>query len=161
MRKERCVGRQAQEANHEHDSNCIGLDNTLTVFKSYIGDAIHTLQDSTSPEHSSSTGQPLPWNGSGPGYILDILHFLGEADPGVDWARIGQAIRLTLAVPLEVGAKMNGLTISNYETAAQAALQQYRDVYYSQIPVSAVTNNAVERDAARQCSNGNPAACDQ
>jgi RHS repeat-associated protein len=67
--------------------NSIGLD--------ALGDAIHTVEDFTSPMHTDSKFMPLVWNGGywppskwGPGYV----HVSGEASPDQDWSRIGLAV---------------------------------------------------------------------
>jgi hypothetical protein len=63
-----------------------------------LGDAIHTVEDFTSPMHTDSNFTPLEWRGGfwppskwGPG----LAHVFGENTPERDWARIGYAIRLS------------------------------------------------------------------
>ena len=138
-----------------------------------LGDAIHTVEDFTSPEHTDSSFMPMVWRGGywppwklGPG----LVHVLGEGSPEVDWARIGYAVRLTMAAYLQSGAGCEAgrkcLTAANFESEVTKNINSYVNNYYmvwGNHPGS--TDRAFQigaegrAEAARQCALGNPAAC--
>jgi RHS repeat-associated protein len=144
--------------------NKVGLD--------ALGDAMHTVQDFTSPMHTDSNFVPMVWNG---GYWPPskwkpgAAHVLGEDVPSADWSRIGYAIRLTMAAYLQVGAacgpKKRCLTEANFESEVRNNIEDYVQYFYNVlVPPSAERgeqgeSGAQEQDAARQCALGNPAAC--
>ena len=126
----------------------------------WLGQAIHTLQDYTSPVHTSASGAPLPWNGAGAFGISGVNHWARESSADKDWTRIGLAIRLTVAAFMETNpalAKSRGLTDATFRAQSDQRISQYVDWFYSQ----PVENNepAWQRGAARLCALGNPAAC--
>jgi RHS repeat-associated protein len=128
-----------------------------------LGDAIHTLQDLTSPMHRTSSGDPVPWRG---GAIEAAVHFNGEASPSADWAGFGLAVRLTMAAYMltspEAAAK-HGLNKWNFENEAQKRISDFVNSYYDKEATWAGAHPGtveIQRDAARQCALGNPAACD-
>jgi RHS repeat-associated protein len=129
-----------------------------------LGDAIHTVEDYTSPMHTSG-GMPLPWNGGywpptkwGPG----LNHVMGEDSPTRDWAALGFAVRLTMAVFLQSGASCeNGkrcLTEANFESEARKNIEDFVQSFYFSDGGNWSGREAAA-DAARQCALGNPAAC--
>jgi RHS repeat-associated protein len=124
----------------------------------YLGDAIHTVQDYTSPMHTSSSGDPLPWYGAAHG---GFQHWQGENSPSDDWAGFGKAIRLTMAAFMQANpelAKKNGLTQANLNAESDRRISQYVENFYRMSGNVMGTNNMKE-EAARQCALGNPAAC--
>ena len=129
----------------------------------HLGDAIHTLQDMTSPMHTADNGRPLVWYGKfGKLGTNGIRHFNGENDPADSWARFGEAIRLTLAAYVQANptaAAKHGLNADNYLREANRRISDYVDHYY--LLRSRMTGglDPVAEDAARQCALGNPAAC--
>jgi RHS repeat-associated protein len=89
----------ASEHNSGGTLNKAGLD--------ALGDAMHTVQDFTSPEHTDANLMPMEWKGGfwppwkmGPG----AAHVLGEGSPEADWSRIGYAMRRSMAAYLQSGA---------------------------------------------------------
>jgi RHS repeat-associated protein len=133
-----------------------------------LGDAIHTVEDFTSPMHTDANFMPMEWHGGfwppskwGPG----AAHVFGENSPERDWARIGYAIRLSMAALLQSGAGCEQgkrcLTAANFESEVRKNTEDYvRWHYYEDANhYHNNGNNAVEEDAARQCALGNPAAC--
>jgi len=137
----------------------------------FEGYGIHTVEDSTSPMHTSPSGLPLPWNGSGFLGLRGLAHWSGENQPDADWAGIGQAIRLTMAFHLILGAGCEQgeacLTNENFEREVAKNISEYVSSFYASR--SAKCNGtgemcgpspAVQEDMARQCALGNPAACD-
>jgi hypothetical protein len=134
----------------------------LSTFGLYaLGDALHTVQDYTSPEHTDEHFEPkqyrggfMPWQW---GAMLD--HASGESSPGADWSRIGLAIRLTMAAFLEadpVGAANHGLTAKTFDAEANKRIEHYLE---NEFRAHEVGMSPVQEDAARQCALGNPAAC--
>ena len=133
-----------------------------------LGNLIHTVEDYTSPMHTDSNFMPQVWNGGwwppsgwGPG----LAHVDGEASPSQDWARIGLAVRLTMAALLqskkgcESGRRC--LTEANFESEFQSNITYYINHFYdrpSRSPNPGFT--AIQEDMARQCALGNPAACE-
>jgi RHS repeat-associated protein len=135
-----------------------------SISLAWLGDAIHTVEDYTSPMHTSN-GMPLPWNGGfwplkkwGPG----LTHINGEDVPDIDWRAIGFAVRLSMASYLQVGAHCETgkgcLTNENFESEFQRNVQNYVQWYYSTVPIYQ-RKSWLSEDAARQCALGNPAAC--
>lgn len=124
----------------------------------HLGDAMHTLEDMTSPMHTTDDGTPLVWYGKfGRGGTNGILHFLGESSPADNWARFGWAIRVTLAAYVQadpVAAAKHGLNGDNFEKEADRRTSDFISQFYS------MRNDPAGEDAARQCALGNPAACD-
>jgi len=128
-----------------------------SVSLAYLGDAIHTVEDYTSPMHTSS-GQPLPWYGAAHG---GFQHWQGENSPSDSWAGFGQAVRLTMAAFMQANpeqAKKNGLTEATFKAEADRRISQYVENFY-QMSGNVMSSNPIEEDAARQCALGNPAAC--
>jgi YD repeat-containing protein len=80
--------------------------------------AMHTLEDLTSPMHTTDDGTPLVWYGKfGHFGTNGALHWMGENDPSNSWARFGQAIRVTLAAYVEanpVGAAKHDINGYNF-----------------------------------------------
>ena len=126
-----------------------------------LGNAIHTVQDYTSPEHVSAAGQLLPWNGSF--RFGAAIHVLGEISPDEGWAGIGQAIRLTRAAFMQANpaqAASHGLTSATFEKEANRRINDYVDQFYNGIRIAAGETFERQREGARQCALlGNPAAC--
>lgn len=124
----------------------------------FLGDAIHTLQDYTSPVHRNDSGKALPWMG----YDLNAVgHMAGENTPMRNWSRIGWAIRITMAAFMDVNpeqAAQNGLTPATFDREAQKRINKYINSFYSQYN-GMLAFRPGEIDAARQCALGNPAAC--
>ena len=125
----------------------------------HLGDAMHTLEDMTSPMHTTDNGTPLVWYGNfGHFGTNGVLHWMGENDASDSWARFGQAIRLTLAAYVQanpVGAGKHGLNGDNFMKEADRRTSEYVTQYYNMYRAS-----EPEAEAARQCALGNPAACD-
>ena len=122
-----------------------------------LGDAIHTVEDYTSPMHTSTTGEALVWRGALHG---GLAHWEGEASPMADWSRIGQAIRLTMAAYLQanpVEAGKHGLTNKTFDVQAQGRIEDYVRWFYAGSDFQ--QSSVIQEDAARQCALGNPAAC--
>ncbi len=121
-----------------------------------LGDAIHTVQDYTSPTHTSAAGDPLVWRGALHG---GLAHWEGEASPMADWSRIGDAVRLTMAAYMQANpaaAAQHGLTEKTFGAEAQKRIEDYVHWFYAG---SNFQNNNIQEEAARQCALGNPAAC--
>lgn len=126
-----------------------------------LGDAIHTVEDYTSPEHVSAGGELLPWSGVGFLGLRGMAHWGGESAPNRDWAAIGTAVRLTMAAYMQANpeqAAQHGLTEATFDNQANQRISQLVEWFYSQ-PVNSNINSEAQRDAARQCALGNPAAC--
>jgi RHS repeat-associated protein len=140
-------------------ANVIGGEfTTLALVR--LGDAIHTVEDYTSPMHTSG-GEPLPWGGVGRHPIDAFHHWEGENSPSRDWSAIGTAIRLTMAAFMQVNpeqAAKHGLTESTFNKEANARIEQYVNSFFA-LPNTGISTEG-QRDAARQCALGNPAACD-
>jgi RHS repeat-associated protein len=127
----------------------------------WLGNAIHTVEDYTSPMHTSSSGEPLVWAG-GSHPIQAFGHWQGENSPGDNWADFGQAIRLTMAAFMQVNpelAKKNGLTEATFNAEADRRISQYVGRFYV-MSGNTMSSDSVKADAARQCALGNPAACE-
>ena len=125
----------------------------------FLGDAIHTVQDYTSPMHTTASGELLPWLGLGAHTLGALGHYMGESTPDHDWSRIGWAIRLTMAAYMQANpqhAAANGLTEATFNKQAEQRISQYVDWFY--LGTSTLSPGMI--DAARQCALGNPAACD-
>ena len=134
-----------------------------------LGDAIHTVEDFTSPMHTDSNFMPYVWNGGfwppskwGPG----VTHVDGEASPAQDWARIGFAMRLTMAALLQSGASCESgkrcLTAQNFESELDRNITDYVNSFYgAQQTLGGFPSGANQEQAemARQCALGNRAAC--
>jgi hypothetical protein len=121
-----------------------------------LGNALHTVQDYTSPMHTTSAGEPRPWFGDSDPRSLP--HPFGENSPNDDWSAIGFAIRLTMAAFLQVNpeqAKAHGLTPATFEKEAENRISQYIDYFW----YDRGFQSEGQREAARQCAFGNPAAC--
>lgn len=124
-----------------------------------LGDAIHTVQDWTSPMHTSASGDPLVWRGVFHG---GLQHWWGENSPEVNWAAIGRAIRLTMAAFMQANpelAKRKGLTGKTFEAECARRISGYVASFFasqSQGQESAV----IREDARRQCALGNRAGCE-
>jgi len=116
----------------------------------HLGDAMHTLEDMTSPMHTTDDGTPLVWYGKfGRGGINGILHFLGESSPADNWARFGWAIRVTLAAYVQadpVAAAKHGLNDNNFEKEADRKTSNFISHFYS------MRDDPVGEEAARQCA---------
>jgi hypothetical protein len=127
---------------------------------SNFGDALHTIQDFTSPAHTGDTGEPYIWRGPLGENIRFFGHFAHEFSPAVDWSRFGWAIRLTMAAYLQldpVGAGKHGLTSKNFDSEASKRIGNYVDSFYNSTPsfYNFEKLSPVEVDAARQCALGN------
>jgi RHS repeat-associated protein len=123
----------------------------------HLGDAMHTLEDMTSPMHTTDDGTPKTWEGLGFLGHTGLAHFLGESSPADDWARFGWAIRVTLAAYVEadpVAAAKHGINADNFEKEADRRTSNFISQFYR------MRADPVDEDAARQCALGNPAACD-
>jgi RHS repeat-associated protein len=129
-----------------------------SVSLAYLGDAIHTVEDSTSPMHTSPSGQPLPWYGVAHG---GFRHWQGENSPSDSWAGFGQAVRLTMAAFMQANpevARKNGLSEATFNTEADRRISQYVENFYR------MSGNVMSTDdwkigAAGLCALGIPAAC--
>jgi RHS repeat-associated protein len=128
-----------------------------------LGDAMHTLQDYTSPMHTISGGDLIPWYGVGFLGLRGATHWAGESSPDRDWGAIGYAIRLTMAALLQSGASCEQgrvcLNAANFESEVNKNISQYVNSFYAQ-PING-NQPRWKEDAARQCALGNPAACDR
>lgn len=132
-----------------------------------LGDAIHTVQDYTCPEHTDANFMPRVWNGGfwppskwGPG----LQHMNGESTTyNPHWAGIGFAIRLTMAAFLQANpvlAAKRGLTDATFESEVKKRIAGYVEREFSMsIPSNYRGQSHWQEDAARQCALGNPAAC--
>jgi RHS repeat-associated protein len=118
----------------------------------HLGNAVHTLQDTTSSVHMKN-GVPLPWMGKLDG---GYSHWTGENEPGDDWGGIGRAIRRSMGALMAVNpekAAEKGLTDETFEREAAKNIGSYFDSVYS--------GSEKDRGAARLCALGNSAACFQ
>ena len=130
-----------------------------SVSLAYLGDAIHTVEDYTSPMHTSPSGEPLPWYGASHG---GFQHWQGENSPSDSWAGFGQAVRLTMAVFMQVNpelAKKKGLTEATFNAEADRRISQYVENFF-RMSGNVMSSDSIKKDMARQCALGNPAACD-
>ncbi len=122
-----------------------------------LGDAMHTLEDMTSPMHTTDDGQPKEFEWGFLGY-KGALHWMGENDPSRSWARFGDAIRLTLAAYVQadpIDAARHGLNGDNFMQEADRRISDYVQSYYNRYAAT----SPVDEEEARQCALGNPAAC--
>jgi RHS repeat-associated protein len=132
-----------------------------------LGDALHTIQDYTSPEHRDASFQPRMWPGAAGAAFLfpsTIAHVLGEDSPEVNWSRFGLAVRFSMAAFMQWSPKRaqeSGLTDATFEAAYQRRITNFIDSYYSLLDLDRKnwSHAYVKADAARQCALGNPAAC--
>jgi hypothetical protein len=126
-----------------------------------LGNLIHTVQDFTSPMHTTADGTPMVWNGGywpprkwGPG----LQHVMGEDTPFDDWSRIGLAIRLTMAAFMQGSPELaarGGLTPATFDKEATRRITDYvNHIWQPNSP-----GGPAAQDAARLCALGNPAAC--
>lgn len=132
--------------------------NFTTAQVDNLGDAIHTSEDYTSPEHTDRYGDPMPWSGWDTPADVAYRHGTGEVSPSNDWLRFGDAIRLTLAAFVQANptrAAKLGLTNENYESEANRRISRYVAEYLFFSGIS----DPVQQEAARLCALGNPAAC--
>jgi RHS repeat-associated protein len=122
----------------------------------HLGDAMHTLEDMTSPMHTTDDGTPRVWEGVGFLGHKGAAHWMGENEPSDSWARFGQAIRLTLAAFVQansVGAAQHGITADNFEREANRRISDFVDREFI------IKGDPIGEEAARQCAMGNLAAC--
>jgi RHS repeat-associated protein len=142
------------------NTNSSGDLSTIGLYA--LGDALHTVQDYTSPEHTDENFQPYQYGGGFRSFsqIRGTLdHASGESSPSADWSRIGLAIRLTMAAFLQadpVGAAKLGLTEKTLDAEATKRIEQYLQ---NEFRAHEIGMSPVQEDAARQCALGNPAAC--
>jgi RHS repeat-associated protein len=130
-----------------------------SISLAYLGDAIHTVQDYSSPMHTSSSGEPLPWYGAAHG---GFMHWQGENSPSDSWAGFGEGVRLTMAAFMQANpelAQQKGLTAATFNAQADERISQYVESFFRMSGNVYGTSNAKE-EGARQCALGNPAACD-
>ncbi len=129
-----------------------------------LGDAMHTVQDFTSPAHTNSNGEPYTWRGPLGENVRYAGHYFGEEGPQVNWARFGEAIRLTMALVVQYvpnAARERGLTAENLDEEAAKRIGAYITSFFATMPGSMFgPSRAMQEGAARQCALGNPAACD-
>jgi hypothetical protein len=124
----------------------------------HMGNAIHTLQDTTSPMHTDSSGIELP---TPIGFTQSFSHFLGEDSPSKSWMGFGQGIRFSLAVPLYVSPeymaqrKQGSITYRNVDHVADDRISNMVQAYSN---VHRWT--PLREEQTRECALGNPAACD-
>lgn len=117
---------------------------------------MHTLEDMTSPMHTTDDGIPRVWEGLGFLGHKGAAHWMGENEPSDSWVRFGQAIRLTLAAYVQanpVGAAQHGIN---------AAILKAKLIGESPVSFDSqfmIKGDPIGEDAARQCALGNPAAC--
>jgi RHS repeat-associated protein len=127
----------------------------------WLGNAIHTVEDYTSPMHTSASGEPLVWGG-GSHPIQALGHWQGENSPSDNWADFGNAIRLTMAAFMQANPELaakKGLTEATFNAEADRRISQYVENFY-RMSGNVMSSDNVKEDAARQCALGNPAACD-
>ena len=109
----------------------------------------------------TSGGEPLPWGGVGRHPIDAFHHWEGENLPSRDWSGIGKAIRLTMATFLEANPERSakhGLTEATFDKEANKRIEQYVNSFFA-LPNTGISTD-IQREAARQCALGNPAACE-
>lgn len=127
-----------------------------------FGEALHAIQDSTSPSHRSDAGEPYTWRGAAaeanPFTGAPVVsHAIGENRAADNWSRIARAVRFTLAAYLQANpkaAKEKGLTSATFEQVARKRISKYVHDYYR-----FHGGSVGEEEAANQCAMGNPAAC--
>jgi len=128
-----------------------------------FGDALHTIQDYTSPMHTNNFGEPKLWRGLARENFGALWHASGEDSPTDNWYRFGEAIRLTMAAFLQVNpvaARNAGLTEATFDQEVAKRISTYVQNYYAPTHLFGTSSGAaVKEDAARQCALGNPAAC--
>jgi RHS repeat-associated protein len=134
-----------------------------------LGNAMHTLEDWTSPMHTDPNFMPMTWTGgwgSASQLVAGFEHVSGESTPDQNWGRIGLAVRLTMAAYLQSGASCEKgkscLTEANFESEFNKNVTNYVDNFYS-TPGSPGFQRGYgtdEEESARLCALGNPAACD-
>ena len=125
-----------------------------------LGDAIHTLQDTTSPMHTSPNGDPRVWYGTW--HVSSLEHVLGEMSPAQDWPAIKQSLALSMAARLQSGAACETgkrcLTEQNFQSELNRNYTDYVNWYYTRAE-SLPNTDPVLWEEQRQCALGNPAAC--
>jgi RHS repeat-associated protein len=137
-------------------SQNVGADGTLNGTGLHaLGNAMHTVEDYTSPQHTDSNFTLMVWNGGfwPPSKIIPgAAHVWGESSPDLDWSRIGYAVRLTMAVYLQSGAGCEAgkrcLTEKNFDSEVQRNIEDYVSHYYNYTP----GGSPIMEEAARQCA---------
>lgn len=129
-----------------------------------FAEAVHAVQDWTSPSHTTASGQTNVWRGFSGENVRMFAHGFAENSPSDSWARFGLAVRLTMAAFLQANpaaASRTGLTSENIDAKATKRITDYVDRYYRQPGGILGFSPGLEmrREAARQCALGNPAAC--
>ena len=155
------------------------LDGLNSVSINDFGDALHTIQDYTSPTHTDAYFMPYKWSGIAKSFFNDDMnafsHWVGEGGPDASWERIGMAVQLTMIGYIEfdpVAAQRSGLTYATLETEYQKQMAQYLNNYYTGLMASAMAHPTglsdylfyqkyfqKESEAAYFCSIGASAAC--
>jgi hypothetical protein len=112
--------------------------------------------------HTMVNGSAEPWGGTRSEWLALPAHSSGENQPSDNWARIGDAIRATMAAFMEANPVAAGnakLTSSTFEAEARNRIEAFVGREYKSSPGTTSNGSVVAEDAARQCALGNPAAC--
>jgi RHS repeat-associated protein len=169
----RSPGQTADEATEESWSfvstrllqatTMLGPNGELTSASlSSLGDAMHTLQDFTSPSHTDSSGMPFVWRGFVREGINLVGHWWGENSPDVNWSRFGMAVKLTMGAYIQAdpeGAAKLGLTSENLDAEFATRMGNYVSSFYSFSQGYSGKPSELGVNSARLCALGNPAAC--
>jgi RHS repeat-associated protein len=145
-----------------------------------FGDALHTIQDATSPWHTDNNFMPKEWGGVKQMAKVGLDHLLNETpDPRWtnEWTRLGLAVKWTMIAFMlwDPGtAKKGGLTPESFVEEYTKRISQYISSYYQGVGAGIErmelspsqtfyyqNQNDRDADVARQCALGAPAACVQ
>ena len=112
-------------------------------------------------EKAPGTGNPV-WRGLLRENFSGLSHMAGEDSASDNWARFGQAVRLTMAAFLQASPQQAGrlgLNSENLNRLADQRISQYVEHFYGSIMPGRTGRSQGEIEATRQCALGNAAAC--
>ncbi|MCE5308350.1 MAG: RHS repeat-associated core domain-containing protein [Acidobacteriales bacterium] len=138
----------------------MGGANITAAALSAFGEAVHALIDMGDPAHFRE--EALAW---GNGSSESVMHYLGESSESVNWAGVGQSIRMTISaglVALPELVKRQGDPQAWMNRTITDYVQRH---FVHRSRTCGMMNNEgnysgyAEEEEARQCALGNPAAC--
>jgi len=161
-------GQSHAEANQKMNEFVSGKLATHSVDD--FGDALHTIQDYTSPLHRDASFEPTEWGGSS--IARSGGHLFGESSPTDDWARFGLAVKMSMYTYMmwDPTASQKGLTKSSFMGEYKKRISNYINSFYwgllAEMGGSDPSNYFAiqheldnDAEAARLCALGAPAAC--
>lgn len=127
----------------------------------YLGEALHTISDWTSPAHVSDAGIPYTWYHSGTGE--NIPHFMSESSSDVNPGRFYLGVRLEVEIYKTVHPDRAGdfknLDSWILQDARQRAAREGAPSGGDPRTLGGGRSNVVGEEMKAQCWAGNPAAC--